>query len=172
MTIKTILWSSITALALLGASPLAAAHGPSHSRAKSLVGTWQVTITPYVCTTGELLTAFAVGSYMTFGEDGTVAEATSNPAFQPGQRSSGFGFWERTGGRSYRAVFEAFVQFTSVVTPPTLPRYQRGKQRVDQDIELVGKNHWESTASVSFFDTAGTAVPPSGCAVAEGQRMQ
>jgi hypothetical protein len=64
------------------------------------------------------------------------------------------------------------VQFTSVVTPPALHRYVRGTQRVDQGIELVDRDHWKNVATVSFFDTGGTLVPPSGCAAAAAVRME
>ncbi len=174
MNTKTILLSSISALTLSGVSAPVAAHEVANDRSESpsqLEGAWRVTITPYVCATGELLPAFAIDSYMTFGARGTLAETTSNTRFQPGQRSPGHGFWERTGPSTYRAVFQAFVQFTSVVTPPTPPRYVRGTQRVDQGIELIDNDHWESVAAVSFFDTGGTLVPPSGCAVAAAVRM-
>jgi len=171
---KTILLSAIATLTLSGASDLVAAHGVAHDRSKSpsrLEGAWQVTITHYRCATGELLSAAAFDSYMTFGAKGTLAETTSNTTWQPGQRSPGHGYWERTGPNMYRGVFQAFVQFTSVVTPPALPRYVRGRQRFDQGIELIDNDHWKSVATVSFFDTGGTLVPPSGCAVAAAVRM-
>lgn len=171
MRTRTLLWPSLAALTLLGASTAAQAHGPSHISAKSLVGTWRVTITPYVCLTGDQIPAAAVRTYMTFDAHGTMMEINSNAQFQPGQRSSGLGFWERTGPRSYRAVYEAFIQFTSVVTPPATPRYVKGTQRVDQGVEFIDRDHWESSGTVTFFDTAGTPVPPSGCAVAQGERM-
>jgi hypothetical protein len=47
----------------------------------------------------------------------------------------------------------------------------RGTQRFEQGIELVDNDHWNSVATVSFFDTGGTLVPPSGCAVATAVRM-
>jgi len=174
MNTKTILLSSISALTLSGVAAPVVGEEVANDRPESpsrLEGAWQVTITPYVCATGELLPAFAVDSYMTFGARGTLAETTSNPRFQPGQRSPGQGHWERIGPNTYRAVFQAFVQFTSVVTPPTPPRYVRGTQRVDQGIELVDNDHWKSLATVSFFDVGGTLVPPSGCAAAEAVRM-
>ena len=57
MSTKTILLSSITALTLSGVSAPLAADGVAHDRSKSpsrLEGAWQVTVTPYVCATGEL----------------------------------------------------------------------------------------------------------------------
>jgi len=174
MNTKSILLSFVTALMLSGVSAPLAADERADDRSKApsrLIGAWKVTITPYICATGELLSAFAVDSYMTFNVRGTVAETTSNPRFQPGQRSPGHGFWERTGQNTYRAVFQAFLQFTSLVTPPELPRYVRGTQRVDQGIELVDNDHWKSSSTVTFFDTTGTLVPPSGCAVAAAVRM-
>jgi hypothetical protein len=174
MNTKTILLSSVAALTLSVVSVSVDAHGGHHghfSPPPRLEGAWEVTVTPYVCSTGELLTAAATGTYMTFGARGTLAESTSHTSFQPGQRSTSHGFWERTGPDTYRAVFQTFVLFTSVVTPPALPRYTRGTQRVEHGIELVDNDHWQSSATVLFFDTGGTQVPPSGCAVAAAVRM-
>lgn len=137
-----------------------------------LVGTWRVTTTPYICATGQLLPQFARPSLITFGAGGTLVEGSANPDFQPGQRSSGHGYWEREGRLSFHAVFEAFILFTSVVTPPTPPRYARGTQRLDHGIEMTDADHWSSYASVTFFDVAGTPVPPSGCAQATAERVQ
>ncbi len=91
-----------------------------------LVGTWRVTTTPYNCVTGQVFPQFARPSLITFGAGGTIVEGSANPDFQPGQRSSGHGYWEREGRLSFRAVFEGFILFTSVVTPPATPRYVRG----------------------------------------------
>ena len=66
-----------------------------------------------------------------------MIETPFNPFFQAGQRSTGLGYWERAGRTSYHAVFDAFVNFTCVVTPPDEPFYQRGFQRVDQGIEML-----------------------------------
>ena len=137
----------------------------------ALEGAWRVRITPYVCSTGESFPQATVDSYLTFAAGGTLAEGTSNPSFQPGQRGAGHGYWERTSRHEYTAVLEAFIQFTSVTTPPALPRYVRGVQRVEQEIEMLDGDHWESVATVTFRDTAGAMVPPSGCASALGTRM-
>jgi hypothetical protein len=138
-----------------------------------LVGTWRVTTTPYNCITGQVFPQFARGSLITFGAGGTVVEGSANPDFQAGQRSSGHGYWEREGRLSFHAVFEAYILFTSVVTPPaTTPRYVRGTQRLDHGIEIEDADHWSSDASVTFLDVAGTRVPPSGCAKAAGERLR
>ena len=137
-----------------------------------LVGTWRVTTTPYNCVTGVVFPQFARPSMITFGAKGTIVEGSANPDFQPGQRSSGHGYWERTGPQLFNAVFEAFILFTSVVTPPTLPRYVRGTSRLEHGIEMQDTDHWSSYATVTFFDVAGTPVPPSGCAMAVAVRMQ
>lgn len=166
---------AIGAVLLLGAASSALADGPAYGRTQAsapLVGTWQVVITPYVCATGESLTAAAFRSRLTFNAGGTMVETPFNPTFQPGQSSSGLGDWEATGPNSYRNVFEAFVYFTSVVTPPALPRYVRGVRRVDQGIDMQDDDHWTSSARVTFRDESGNLVPPSGCMTATGERLQ
>lgn len=137
-----------------------------------MVGTWRVTTTPYNCTTGQVFPQFARLSLLTFGAGGTLVEGSANPDFQPGQRSSGHGYWTREGRLSFRAVFEGFILFTSVVTPPATPRYVRGSSRLEHGIEMQDADHWSSYATVTFLDVAGTPVPPSGCAQATGERMR
>jgi hypothetical protein len=169
------------AIGLALAIALTAAAGPvvademnfdSTQAPSLLVGTWRVTTTPYNCISGQEFPQFARPSLLTFGAAGTLVEGSANPDFQPGQRSSGHGSWERTGRLSFNAVFEAFILFTSVVTPPATPRYVRGTQRLDHGIEMEDADHWSSYASVAFFDVAGTSVPPSGCAKATAERLQ
>lgn len=157
-----LLFSSVTATAQQGM-----AFGRSQAPAP-LEGTWDVVITSYSCTTGIAVTSFR--SRLTFMAGGTMIETPFNPAFQPGQRSPGLGTWERTGQESYRALFEAFVYFTTAATSPP-PRYTRGVQRVDQGIEMDGTDRWNSTATVSFVDEAGTPLS-SGCMRAVGTRQQ
>lgn len=136
----------------------------------SLEGAWLVTIRPYNCTTGvDITTVPPVVSYLLFGRKGTLTETTSSSAFEPGQRSPGLGTWERTGRSTFRAVFRAWIQFDSVLTT----RYKRGRQVVDQGIEFNDEGTaWTSNASVTFYDTTGQVVPPSGCARASGERLE
>lgn len=138
----------------------------AHDGNSVLPGTWRVAVTTYNCDT--LVASPAFTSYLTFGVDGTLVETTGNQLFQPGQRSSGHGFWERNGRHHYRAVSEAFIQFS---TAPPLPALARGSQRIDQGIQVINRNHFESDATVTFFDTAG-AVLITGCARAEGERLE
>lgn len=166
---------AIGAVLLFGAASSAMANGQAIGQTQAsapLVGTWQVVITPYNCVTGVAVTAAIFKSRMTFNAGGTMVETTFNPTFQPGQSSSGLGDWESAGHGSYHNVLEAFVYFTSVVTPPAVPRYVRGVRRLDQGIVMVDDNHWTSSAVVTFTDESGAIVPPSGCMTATGERLQ
>jgi hypothetical protein len=167
MNLKAIVCSAVVALAVATACGSAAADGHGFGRFQlpaPLDGAWQVRITPYDCSTGvPLPPQFEFDSLNSFASGGTMTETTSNPRFMPGQRSVGLGYWERTGRSSYETVFQAFVQFTG-------GNYTQGTQRVDQDIELVDADHWNSTAVVSFSDVAGAPVS-SGCMRAVGVRM-
>jgi hypothetical protein len=131
-----------------------------------LTGTWRVTVTTYNCST--LVQNPSFQSFLTFSLDGTLVETTSAPMFQPGQRSSGHGFWERTGRNFYHAVSEAFIQFGS--TPPMGPPLKRGYQRIEQGISFTDRNHFSSDATATFFDETG-AVVVSLCASAAAERM-
>lgn len=148
-----------------------------------LVGAWQVRVTPYNCLTGvPVPPAFAFDSMLMFNEGGTFLEMTSNRSFLAGQRSPGFGYWERTDRDYYRAVFKAFVQFdTTNPVPPLLP-YTRGVQTADQGIEMPDDDHFSGDAKVTFRDVNGNVVAPpvpppgqpvpQGCARFEGTRME
>jgi hypothetical protein len=170
MNLRHLLHSMLAALALGGFSSHSTAHGLGNPPS-SLQGAWNVTITPYVCATGESLPISFV-SHLIFSAGGTASETTSNPFFEPGQRSPGYGYWKRVGPGAYHSVIQAFIQFTSSSTPPGAPGYTRGTQVIDQAIDIVDRNHWKSTASVSFFDESGTLVPPSGCMTAVGERFR
>jgi hypothetical protein len=166
---------AIGAVLLFGAVSPAMADGKAigHTQASApLVGTWQVVITPYNCVTGVSLTAATFKSRLTFNAGGTMVETPFNPTFQAGQSSNGLGYWQSAGQGSYHNVFEAYVYFTSMVTPPATPRYVRGVRRVDQGIVMVDDDHWTSSAVVTFSDESGAVVPPSGCMTATGERLQ
>jgi hypothetical protein len=161
------------AVAAVLASPASLGQGLAYGRSQApapLEGTWDVAITPYFCSTGVPIPNSTFRSRVTINPGGTMNESTTNPSFQAGQRGPGQGAWERTGRDSYRVVFEAFINFTSVVTPPTPPRYQRGTQRVDQYIEMNGLDAWNSSAVVSFRDEAGNPLN-AGCMTAVGSRQ-
>ena len=165
---------ALATLLLLGAGATASAQGVPIGRSAApaaLEGTWNVAVTPYACATGVPVPGSTFLSRVSFHGGGAMTETNFNPSFQTGQRSPGLGSWERTGPNSYRAVFEAYIFFTSVVTPPTPPRYTRGQQRVDQGIEMQDENHWTSTAVVSFFDASGSPLS-SGCFNATAERQQ
>jgi len=167
MNIKTFVGSAIAALAVsIAAGPAAADdHGFGRFQAPSVLeGTWQVRIAPYICATGvPLPPAAEFVSLVNFASGGTMTETTSNPRFLPGQRSIGLGNWERSGRSKYEVVFQALVQFTG-------GNYTQGTQRVEQDIDMVDADHWNSTAVVEFTDLAGAPVL-SGCMRAVGVRM-
>ena len=165
---KTTLTLSSTLVALA----LAVSAVPVEAKSRPTIdGAWRVTITPVDCDTGDTFPQFSVVSNLTFATGGTLVESTSNPRFQPGQRSAGLGYWDYTGRRTYRAYFEAFVQFDSVDPVPPAPPYQRGTQSVDQSIEMQDPNHWTSDALVTFHNASGEKVPPSGCATAAAVRL-
>ena len=161
MTLKSI---ALGIAVLLGTAPVAMADvavGRTQAAAP-LVGTWQVVITPYICQTGQPLPV-SFKSRLQFNAGGTMVETPFNPAFLPGQSSSGLGQWSARGPKSYYNVFEAYVNFTD--------GYVRGVRRIDQTIDMVDGDHWTSSAIVTFTDESGNVVPPTGCMNATGERM-
>jgi hypothetical protein len=168
-----------TAFALLAAATLAPtvaaasnSNGTAGVGAKALVGTWRVTVTTFPCLNPQATNRPFV-SLLTFGEDGSLIETTSSPQFLPGQRSNGHGFWEQIGPGAYRVISEAFIQFTTdPPPPPPAPALQRGRQRLDQGIQMTSRNSFVSDASVAFFSSTGVAPYFTGCARASGVRFE
>jgi hypothetical protein len=151
---------------LLGAAAAQAQNAPVGSSAAqaALQGTWNVRMTPYECSTGETYTFAAFWRRLGINSGGTLSEANFNPTFQPGQRSSGLGSWERTGPKTYRALTEAYVFFTT-------PRYARGFQRIDETINLKDADHYAGSGRVEFTDEQGN-VGITGCFNTVGERQQ
>ena len=131
----------------------------------SLHGTWRVQVTQYNCTNPSM--SFPpFWSLLSFHRDGTETETTSNPALQPGQRTSGQGYWERTGYNTYFSATEAFILFDSPTNPPGL---KEGAQKILQTISLTDGDHFVSVATVKFFNADGTVT--GGCAKAQATRL-
>lgn len=173
MISKIFACSTVFAFAIATAWQPAHAHGNAFGRSPSqLEGSWEVTIKPHDCVSGvEAPPQFWNFSYLTFSSGGTLFETTSNPRFQPGQRGPGHGYWERTGHDAYEAVFQAFIQFNT--DPPAIPpnpTYVRGSVRIEQLIDLLDADHWQSTADVTFRDVSGNQVS-HGCANGVATRM-
>lgn len=169
---KTAMLGIVVATVLAAGLPAHAGGGRHNDgRHANLVGTWEVKLTPYVCSTGVPVPNATFDYMISFHEGGTLSEASSNTSFQPGQRTSGQGQWERSGRGQYASSAKAFVLFTSVVTPPAVPRYTRGAQHIDWTITMTGEDGFESIGPVTFTDETGAVIPPTGCVRGVGTRL-
>jgi hypothetical protein len=139
----------------------------------SLQGTWRVQVTQYNCATGAAVPSF--WSLLSFHRGGTESETTSNPALQPGQRTSSYGFWKPAREADfcsadreadYFSATEAFILSDSPTNPPGL---KKGAQKIMQCITMKGDDSWTSNATVTFFNNDGTTT--TGCAKAAGTRL-
>jgi hypothetical protein len=166
-TIGKAFWalSMVVMLSVFGQSAIA--QNPN-SAASPLIGTWQVTVTLLNCQTLLPLPLPAgkpFSSVLTFARGGTLAEDTTNPSFQPGQRSPGQGVWETTSTNVSYARSVAFINFA---TPPA---FQAGQQIIDQTITYDStSDQWSAVAAISFIDTNHT-VYRQGCATATATRF-
>lgn len=149
-----------TGLLLLGSGT--AMHAQSAESADGLNGTWWATVVQYDCASGAMRPPFT--SLLAFARGGTMSETTGNPAFQPGQRTSGYGTWSKGDDDTYSSVDEAFIVFSA-------GPFTQGTQRINHSITLTDENHFSDTATVQFYDTHGTLLV-SGCARASGVRVE
>ena len=161
-------------LAIALALTLAATAQSTESAAAPLEGTWRVQVTQYACANPSIKFP-AFNSLLSFQRGGTEAETTSNPALLPGQRTSGYGFWQAASTSTfcwanptadYFSATDAFILFDSPTNPPGL---KRGTQKILQCITITDENNWTANASVKFFNADGTTT--TGCATATGVRM-
>lgn len=139
---------------------MAAVPAAPESKARRLEGTWQVQVTLQNCQTGAVLrTAPAI---LTFAQGGTLVETTT--VFSSSQRGPGHGFWEHTGGKTFKAVSKAFF-FNPDGT-------WAGTQTLTQHIEFGDDpDVFNSTATTEIVAPNG-AVILSGCATAVAHRME
>ena len=152
---------------ILGAVLPANANAAQANSDNKIVGTWRVQVTTFNCVSGVKAPPFM--SMLSFASGGTLTETTSSPAFQPGQRSVGLGFWNDSGSKTYQAVSEAYILFNTPANPPA-PGLVRGTQRITQTIQING-DQLSSTATVQFFDESGKELV-KGCASATGERVK
>jgi hypothetical protein len=145
------------------AVPAFRVYAQSAQSPNGLTGAWWVAVTLYDCNTGVKRPPFS--SILLFERGGTLAEATRNPGFQPGQRSTGFGTWSQSQNSTYQASDWAFIQFTAVP-------FQAGTQKIQHTIALNNDGSaFTDDASVFFYDTTGSLIQ-QGCATATGTRLQ
>jgi hypothetical protein len=126
-----------------------------------LEGTWRVQVTLRDCQSGNPA-APAFPALASFARGGTMT--TADGGMNPSRRGSGHGVWAHMGGRTYRAVTEAFLYGpTGELT---------GTQRLTQVIEL-GQDPMTFTAEVSAQVLAPNGVVVfSGCATSAGARLR
>lgn len=149
---------------VMGGTAVVVAEQPdagAQSRARKLVGTWRVQITLRSCQTGDALRP-PFPAMATFAAGGTVT--TSDGGLSPLVRGAGHGAWQRTTGRTFEALTEAFL-----FTPAGA---LNGTQRIRQSVE-IGRDRDEFNATVwsEVFDAQG-ALLVTGCATSIGRRME
>ena len=163
---------SLTKIMLLGLcliSVFGRAWAQSEESAQGLQGTWKVQVTLVNCATGLPAGPPPFKSLISFARGGTAIASTSNPAFQPGQRTSEHGIWRQTGNDTYISVREAFILFTTAPPPPA-PGFNKGTQRITEAIQVAGDQSTH-VSTVQFFDVNGNLVR-TACGHAVGQRFK
>src|SRR5215471_8099939 len=132
----------------------------SESKSRRLEGTWQVQVTLQSCQTGAVLRT--APAFLTFGQGGTLVETTT--VFSSSQRGPGHGFWEHTGGKTFKAVSKAFFFNADGTWAATQTLTQQIEFGDDPDV-------FNSTATTEIVAPNGTVIL-SGCATAIAHRME
>ena len=130
------------------------------SKARRIEGTWQVQVNLQNCQTGATLRT--APAFLTFAQGGTLVETTT--VFSSAQRSPGHGFWEHTGGKTFKAVSKAFI-FNPDGT-------WAGTQTITQAIEFGDDpDVFNSNATTEIIAPNGNVIL-SGCATAVAHRVE
>jgi hypothetical protein len=131
---------------------------------RGLVGTWRLQLTPVYCpgVTSGTLPASSLG-LVSFAGDGTLTNTFTNTLF--GYDTPGHGYWWKTGGDTYRDVFELLI-----VDPPTTSPYVPGTQKSFGDITLVDENDLKAQVMAIYFNSSGT-VYLTKCSTVAGTRL-
>jgi len=167
MVIIAVAVAIVGGIFILGAVLPANAKAEQDKPESKLVGTWRVQVTTFNCVSGVKAPSF--NSMLSFASGGTLTETTASPAFQPGQRSVGLGFWNDSNKNTFQAVSEAYILFATPANPPA-PGLVRGTQRITQTIQ-VNDDQLTSNATIQFFDESGKELV-KGCASATGERVK
>src|SRR5213596_1558460 len=133
---------------------------PAESNARRLEGTWEVQVTLRNCQTGAALRT--APAFLTFAQGGTLVETTT--VFSSAQRSPGHGFWEHTGGQTFKAVSKAFI-FNPDGT-------WAGTQTITQAIEFGDDPDVLNSNATTEIVAPNGAVILSGCATAVAHRLE
>jgi len=142
--------------------PVNAARAQSQQSSLGLVGAWSVSVTLTDCN-GAVRGTFP--SIVMFSRGGTVTETTFNPAFQPGQRSTGLGVWYLNDDGTYAAADVAYIQYSAGM-------FNAGTQEITHRINLNRHaSRWTDEASVQFYDIAHNKLAHA-CATATAVRLQ
>ena len=132
---------------------------------RTLVGSWDVTVTPRDCATGDPA-PFPPPFYgmQTYNLGGTMTESDAGIPGNPIKRVGGQGVWANTGGREYSLAWRVY-NFNPDGSPA-------GKD-VIRDVITLGKdgNSYSSTGTVEIYDPAGNLLL-TGCATTAAARFE
>jgi hypothetical protein len=138
------------------------AEGAGHGR--SLVGTWELQVSPVDCATGAPV-APPFSSLHNYTRSGTMTEEGSvvgpPPVFM---RTSGLGVWRREGGRTFRAFFKIY-RFDSNAAPLDRSHVELSLKLAEDRDELVG------AGVITTVALDGTELA-SICSTSTGRRLE
>lgn len=170
----TFTWAAALGLAgILGLTSASSARAQSNESEfrDALQGTWRVQITIVDCATGSPFPGPPIVELLAFARGGTVSGTGSEslPFFQPGQLSSAYGIWNRTGEHRFRSVRDTFILFTTLPNPP-FPGFTAGRRRDTESIQ-VDDDRYTFVTVAQFLDGDGNMLR-TGCARSVGQRFK
>jgi hypothetical protein len=150
---RFMIFALLAGAGLVSLTPATSAGAPE-AQGGQIEGSWYTQVTIRDCGTNAALRSFS--AINTFGRGGTLIDTTAG--VPPSLRSPGHGLWERTAGRTYRAMTIALL-FNAVGVAT-------GTQKLTQTIEIgTDRNTLNSTAVTEMYDTNGV-LTSSGCATA------
>jgi hypothetical protein len=156
---------AILAIAIAVAVSQATITGQNQAPDRSLVGVWEVKITPRNCATGEPIPAAAFETLFTFHEDKTMLVSFRNNSLTL-ERTAAHGLWRRSLGWSEYSF--KFVHIRRNVSTGAFAGKQEGGGTLVLDNSGDG---FTSDGSSAVFDVNGNPVS-TGCSNSVGTRFK
>ena len=156
---------AIQAIAIAVAVAQATAIGQDQAPDRSLVGVWQVEITPRNCVTGEpMLTAVTKALY-TFHDDGTMSVSFLNNSLTL-ERTAAHGLWRRDLGWDEYSFM--FIHYRRTLSTGAFA----GKQEGGGALVLASSgDEFTTDGGSQAFDANGNPIGTGGCSNSAGTRF-
>jgi hypothetical protein len=166
-TVLSTITLAILTIAIAVAVSQATAIGQDQAPDRSLVGVWQVEITPRDCVTGEPIpTVTQTKALYTFHDDGTMSVSLVNNSFTL-ERTAAHGLWQRDLG--WGEFSFKFIHYRRNVSTGAFAGKQEGAGAL---VLAASGDEFSTDGGSQAFDANGNPIGTGGCSNSAGTRFK